>query len=213
MSGLFITFEGPEGSGKSTQVRLLAQSLKGMDMKVLTSREPGGTPFADSLRQILLDRATGTISAMAELLLLETARADHVEKVIRPALKNNCIVICDRFTDSSLAYQGGGRQIATDKVRILNDLATQGLEPDLTFVLDISPDTGLHRAGNYGNKEHDRLESEAIDFHKRVRETFLGLISGTPSRYVLLDGNDPVEIIAEKVLATVRKLLYERNCK
>jgi len=207
MSGLFITFEGPEGSGKSTQVRLLTQSLKADNIDCLTTREPGGTEFANALRTILLDKNTGAISARAELLVMEAARADHVQKVINPALAENKIVICDRYTDSSLAYQGGGRGIEFDTVEKLNDFATKDTKPDLTIILDVTPEAGLERARGYGAKELDRLESEDIDFHIRVRKTFLDLAEKSPEQYMVINGADSVPSIAETILKKITEII------
>ena len=207
MNGLFITFEGPEGSGKSTQVELLAKALADKGLSCETSREPGGTTFADSLRAILLDKSTGEISPRAELLLLQTARADHVEKIIKPAIDAGKVVICDRFTDSSLAYQGGGRGLEARTIHKLNDFATGGISPDITFILDVPPEVGLERARGYGLKEHDRLESEDLSFHKRVRNTFLELAKNDPERYLLLCGTDDVHEIARKIISKVEDKL------
>jgi dTMP kinase len=210
MTGLFITFEGPEGSGKSTQVRILAKYLSENGRDFITSREPGGTYLADALRTILLDKETGNMSAKAELLLLQTARADHVEKIIKPAIDSGQIVICDRFTDSSIAYQGGGRGIDTETICRLNSFSTGDIKPDLTFILDVPPEIGLERARGYGRKELDRLESEDLDFHIRVRETFLALAKKSPERYLVLSGTESVASISEKITSKVEEALSTR---
>ena len=210
MTGLFITFEGPEGSGKSTQVRLLVKYLEEQGKDYTVSREPGGTYLADALRTILLDKETGNISAKAELLLLQTARADHVEKIIKPALESEQIVICDRFTDSSIAYQGGGRGIDTETIDKLNSFSTGDIIPDITFILDVPPETGLERARGYGKKELDRLESENLDFHIRVRDTFLSLAKNNPQRYLVLSGMESVASISEQIVNKVEETLKTR---
>ncbi len=210
MTGVFITFEGPEGSGKSTQVRLLSRYLEEHGKDFLISREPGGTYLADALRTILLDKATGEISAKAELLLLQTARADHVEKVIKPALDSGRIVVCDRFTDSSIAYQGGGRGIDSETIDKLNSFSTGDIIPDITFILDVPPEIGLERARGYGKKELDRLESEDLDFHLRVRETFLTLAKNNPQRYLVLSGTESVTSISEQITSKVEETLKAR---
>lgn len=207
MTGLFITFEGPEGSGKSTQVRLLSRYFTEQGKNFITSREPGGTYLADALREILLDKKTGEISAKAELLLLQTARADHVEKIIKPAIDGGQVVICDRFTDSSIAYQGGGRGIDPQTIAELNSFSTGDIQPDITFILDVPPEIGLERARGYGKKELDRLESEDIDFHIRVRETFLALAKKYPERYLVLSGTESVASIQEKIINKVEEAL------
>ena len=201
--GLFVTFEGPEGSGKSTQVKLLATALANKTIPYVTTREPGGTETADALRSILLSRATGDLSPRAELLMLQAARADHVCKVIKPGLDAGKIVICDRFTDSSIAYQGGGRGLDKSFIEELNDFATENLRPDLTLIFDIDPEEGLKRAGRQGALQLDRVESAGLDFHKRVRDTYLILAQDKPTRYHLIDATRSVEEIAEDVASTI----------
>ena len=198
--GFLVTFEGPEGGGKSTQIHLLSEALARRSIPHVTTREPGGTETADALRAILLDRRTHDLGARAELLLLEAARADHVRRVIKPSLDKGLVVVCDRFTDSSLAYQGGGRGLESSQVAWINDFATDGLTPDLTFLLDIAPDEGLHRAGRQGALQLDRLESAGLDFHGRVRRTFLNLAEAEPDRFVVLDATNESQIVFVRVL-------------
>src|ERR1700679_901135 len=162
--GLFITFEGPDGSGKSTQARLLAERLRGAGRAVLESVEPGGTPIGQQIRRILLDPANKELSATSELLLMFAARAQNVEQWILPALAEGKIVISDRFTDSSLAYQGAGRGLGWETVLDLDRIACHGLVPDLTICVDIDSETGLARAAGRGSSE-TRLEEQAIEFH------------------------------------------------
>lgn len=194
MKGLFVTFEGPEGGGKSTQLARLGRRLEGEDRRVVMTREPGGTAFADQLRQVLL-KAESAILPRAELLLLLSARADHVERVIRPALEAGKIVLCDRYFDSTLAYQGGGRQIEREALELLNDYATGGLVPDLTFLIQVPPSVGLARLG----KNRDRFEAEALDFHTRVHETFQKLGEESPDRFCVIDGTRPVDEIESEI--------------
>ena len=202
-NGFFVTFEGPEGSGKSTQVQKLARELSIRSIPCLFTREPGGTSIADRIRSILLSNSTKELSSRAELLMLEAARADHVDKVIKPALKEGKLVICDRFTDSSVAYQGGGRGIDEDFIASLNEFATGGLEPKLTLIFDIEPEEGLRRAGRQGALQLDRLESEALDFHRRVRSSYIRLAQNRPDRYYLIDASCSVDEVAQKVLSTI----------
>lgn len=199
-AGFFITFEGPEGGGKSTQVQMLSEALARRSVPHVTTREPGGTETADALRQILLDCRTRDLGSRAELLLLEAARADHVRRVIRPNLDRGLVVICDRFTDSSVAYQGGGRGLDPAVVGRLNDFATDGLHPDLTVLIDVDPEEGLHRAGRQGALQLDRLESAGLDFHRRVRAAFLTLARNEPHRFVVVDGRRPVPEVAALIL-------------
>lgn len=181
--GLFVTFEGPEGGGKSTQLARLGRRLEGEDRRVVTTREPGGTSFADQLRQVLL-KAESAILPRAELLLLLSARADHVERVIQPALQAGQIVLCDRYFDSTVAYQGGGRRIDREALELLNDYATGGLMPDLTFLIHVDPSIGLGRLG----RNLDRFEKEDLEFHTRVSDTFLKLAEESPDRFRVIDG-------------------------
>lgn len=201
--GLFVTFEGPEGSGKSTQVQLLTAALDQRTIRYVNTREPGGTPTADALRSILLSRETRDLGSPAELLLLQAARADHVHHVIAPGIERGHVVICDRFTDSSVAYQGGGRGLDRAFIQALNDFATGGIRPDLTFVFDIDVEEGLFRAGRQGSLELDRVESAGLEFHRRVRAAYLELVETDPSRYHCIDATRPIDDIAAEVLTTI----------
>jgi dTMP kinase len=196
--GLFITFEGPDGSGKSTQARMLAQRLRGAGRAVLESVEPGGTPIGQQIRRILLDPANKELAATAELLLMFAARAQNVEQWILPALAQGKIVISDRFTDSSLAYQGAGRGLGAKTVLDLDRIACHGLAPDITFCIDIDSETGLARAQARGGAE-TRLEEQAIEFHHKVREAYHELARNEPQRFRLIDGNGTPEAIAAKI--------------
>ena len=207
--GRFVVFEGGEGSGKSTQAQRLADTLSGYGRAVLVTREPGATDIGKRVRSIVLDHpVTDTeepLSAKAEALLYAADRAHHVSTVIRPALEAGTIVICDRYIDSSLAYQGAGRTLPVEEVRRLSSWATGGLRPDLVVVLDIDPDIGLRRVSQRGGK--DRLETESVAFHRRVRQKFLDLAAADPERYLVVNATDPVEVIAFAVRDRVHRLL------
>jgi dTMP kinase len=204
--GLFITFEGPDGSGKSTQSRMLAERLRGEGRPVLESVEPGGTPIGQQIRRILLDPANQELTAIAELLLMFAARAQNVEQWILPALDQSKIVISDRFTDSSIAYQGSGRGLGWASVLELDRIACHGLIPDLTICIDIDTETGLARALARGGSD-TRLEEQAIEFHHKVREAYHELGRREPHRFRVIDGRGTAEAIAAKVWEQVAPLL------
>lgn len=196
--GMFVAFEGGEGTGKSTQSRLLARHLDRAGVEVLRTFEPGDTPAGAAIRSLLLDPATGHLAPRAEALLYAADRAHHVATVVRPALERGVTVLTDRYIDSSLAYQGAGRTLAVEEVEHLSLWATEGLMPDLTVLLDIPPRVGLRRAGR-----PDRLEAEPLAFHERVREAFLQLAARAPDRYVVLDADRPRVEVAVDVAAAV----------
>lgn len=205
MTGRFITFEGGEGTGKSTQIALLAERLRRAGHVVVTLREPGGTAVGEAVRAVVLDTEHVTMNPRAELLLYEAARAQLVDEVIVPALGRGEIVLCDRYRDSSTAYQGHARGLALDMVCALNHAATGGLVPDLTILLDIDPSVGLRRATK--STAADRLESEDLAFHERVREGFLAIAQGEPERVKVVDAALAPDEIAERVGALVDTLL------
>jgi dTMP kinase len=191
-AGAFITLEGGEGCGKSTQARLLAEWLNSRHVDCLFTREPGGTPLGDEVRNLLKRRTENAIAPLAELMLLEACRAQLVNTVIRPALRCGQAVVCDRYTDSSLAYQGHGRGVSLETVVRLNNIATGGLMPDLTVLLDLAPEQGLARKGNCAE---DRFESEDLEFHRRVRAGYRELAAAGPDRWLVVDaGLRPAEI-------------------
>jgi len=204
--GLFIAFEGGEGSGKSTQSRLLREWLEGEGISVLLTREPGGTELGQGLRSILLSKETGHISPRAEALLYAADRAHHVYSVIQPNLEGGRVVITDRYTDSSIAYQGAGRILSSEEVGRISRWATSALTPHLTIILDQPPGIGLARIA-----EGDRLESESIDFHERVRDEYTILAGADPDRYLVLDATLPVEELAIRIQDRVRPLLEARS--
>jgi dTMP kinase len=202
MKGLFITLEGVEGCGKTTQIARLAEYFRAQGREVLCTREPGGTPVAEKIRALLLDPAHKEMSATAELLLYEAARAQHVDELIRPALEAGRVVISDRFADSTTAYQGAGRGLSSDAVTPLHALATGGLWPDLTVVLDLPAEDGLRRAGRA--RPSDRLEQEPLDFHERVRAEFLEIARREPGRVKVVDASRTPEEVAEAILALIK---------
>jgi dTMP kinase len=204
--GLFIAFEGGDGAGKSTQAGLLAEALESRGLKVLHTREPGGTPIGEKLRSLVLDHGHGHIDAHTEALIFAASRAAHAGQVIRPALERGEIVLTDRYIDSSVAYQGAGRDLGTDAVRSLNEWATAGLLPDLTVLLDVDPAVGRRRR-TAGDAAEDRLESEADEFHTRIREAFLELAASRPAAYLVLPAHSPVSELAARILDRVDALL------
>ena len=192
----FITFEGIDGSGKSTQVKLLAQYLRENGTDVYITREPGGTPLAESLRNILLDTKTGHLSPLSELFLYLASRREHLDKIILPKLEEKITVISDRFADSSVAYQGLGRGISPVKVDELNKLATDSNYPDITFLLDIDPHDGLERLNCQRSQPLDRLESEGIDFLAKIRKGYLWIAEREPQRVIVIDAKLSIKEIA-----------------
>lgn len=188
----FITFEGIEGCGKTTQMRILAKRLESLGNDVTTTREPGGCPIADKIREILLDAENSALVPLAELLLYAAARAQHVAEVVTPALAAGRVVLCDRFTDATLAYQGYGRALDRETIDRLNGLATSGVRPDLTVLLDCPVETGLERAmariNSTDGAREERFELEAMEFHRRVRDGYLQLAAREPNRFVVVDG-------------------------
>ncbi len=205
MTGLFITLEGGDGSGKSTQAQLLTDWLEGEGRTVLRSREPGGTDVGTEIREIVLHHK-GEIAPRAEALLYAADRAQHIATKVRPALARGEIVIQDRYLDSSVAYQGAGRVLGAGEVRDLSLWAAEGLLPDLTILLDLDESVARRRL-DADNKRFDRLEAEKEEFHGRVREAFLELAVAEPDRFLVLDATFPVEAIAESIRARVASLL------
>jgi dTMP kinase len=203
VEGLFIVFEGGEGAGKSTQVQRLADAVSSLGHDVVVTFEPGATASGAQLRKILLDRETTGLAPMAEALLYAADRAQHVATVIRPALGRGAVVISDRYVDSSIAYQAGGRELPESDVRRLSTAATGGLRPDLTVLLDLPPEVGRQRLTGPG----DRIEAETLQFHRRVRRTFLTLASQSRSRYLVVDATTSADRIHEVVMARVLQLL------
>jgi len=205
----FITFEGIEGSGKSTQILKLKQKLSEKGYSVLLTREPGGTTIGDKIRSIVLDPAYKNMAAPCELLLYSASRAQHCIEVIIPALKANKIVLCDRFTDATTAYQAGGRQLPEAWIETLNEFSSQGLKPDLTLLFDCPVELGLSRAKKReaeSNLDQDRFEQETLDFHERVRNRYLQIAKQETDRVSIIDASASLSSIEEKVW----KLLEEK---
>ena len=200
--GLFIAVEGGEGAGKSTQVRAVADYLSSLERDVVVTREPGGPPAAEAIRVILLDHQYAGLSSRAEALLFAAARAEHVHRTIRPALERGADVVTDRYIDSSIAYQGISRDLGVDVIEEISLWATESLVPTLTIVLDIAPTMGLVRAG-----EPDRLESEPLDFHVRVRQGFLDLAARAPERYLVLAADGDRDSISAAITARLDEVL------
>lgn len=219
MPGKFITFEGPDGAGKTTQLKMAGERLTARGFEVVYTREPGGTAISEQIRRILLDPANREMVDKTEALLYAAARAQHVEQLIEPAVRAGKVVLCDRFTDSTLAYQGFGRGIDQKLLRLVNDMAVGGMNPQLTIILDLDPGAGLSRVverqghdngaqyngGNNNGK--DRLEQESIDFHRRVRDGFLTLAKENPGRYKVVDADrDPADV-ADEVWEAIREVV------
>ena len=200
--GLFITFEGGEGCGKSTQSRLLLKKLKQQNIPVVLTHEPGGTALGDEIREALKRRRDSFISPQAELFLFAASRAQLVAELIRPALEDGKVVICDRFTYSTLVYQGYGRGLGLTAIEMVNNMATGNLNPDLIILLDISPEQGLARKRSL----KDRFELEDLSFHRRVREGYLKMAAG-PNRWLVIDASLPKAKIAEIIWDRVSQLL------
>ena len=204
MSGLFITLEGPEGSGKTTQMTPLAAALRAAGYDVLTLREPGGTSISEQVRAILMNLENTAMHARTEILLFLAARAQLVEEVIRPQLAAGKVVLCDRYIDSTLAYQGFGQGESLDTLRSLLDFATGGLRPDLTILLDIESRAGIQRKQTSG--EWTRMDAFTLAYHQRVRQGYLDLAAAEPQRWLKLDAARP----ADEVQAELRQVILER---
>ncbi|HEX8781547.1 MAG TPA: dTMP kinase [Nocardioides sp.] len=203
--GVFVCFEGGEGVGKSTQSRLLCQWLEDAGRAVVLTFEPGDTPVGRDIRGIVLDPATGHLADRTEALLYAADKAEHVEKVVLPALERGDVVVTDRYVDSSLAYQGAGRTLDTDGLERVLRWATGDLRPHLTVLLDLEPEQGLGRF-----EERDRIEAESIEFHRRARQGFLDLAAADPDHYLVLDARGEVDAIAAAVRDRVAALVEDR---
>lgn len=206
---MFITIEGPEGSGKSTAITTVINKLIELGYDVLKTREPGGTPISEQIRNVILDKSNTNMDPITEALLYAAARRQHLTEKIWPALKENKFVICDRYLDSSLAYQGGARNLGVDKILSINNFATDGTFPDLTLLFDIDPKIGLERIAINSNREVNRLDLEKIEFHQKVRATFLELAKRFPSRFVIIDARQDKDKVASDAL----KAILERICE
>lgn len=205
-TGVFLALEGGEGAGKSTQAALLVDWMEGLGHRVLLTREPGGTEVGKILRRIVLDNATGELSPRTEALLYAADKAEHVDQVVLPALADGAIVLTDRYVDSTLAYQGAGRHLDPAEVEHIARWATSSLRPHLTIVLDIDPAIGHTRF-----EGADRIESEPLEFHRRVRAHFLELAAADPDHYLVVNGEDPAEQIHAAVRAAVEPWLSQAS--
>ncbi|WP_248919260.1 dTMP kinase [Pseudomonas entomophila] len=205
MSGLFITLEGPEGAGKSTNREYLAARLREQGVDVVMTREPGGTPLAERIRELLLAPSEETMAVDTELLLMFAARAQHLAQVIRPALARGAVVLCDRFTDATYAYQGGGRGLSVERIAILESFVQGELRPDLTLVFDLPVEVGLARAAARGRL--DRFEQEGQAFFEAVRQAYLQRAGQQPQRYSLLDAAQPLEAVQRAIDALLPGIL------
>ena len=206
---MFITIEGPEGSGKTTAVNYAVQKLEEMGYQIVRTREPGGTPIAEQIRNVILDKNNTKMDKRTEALLYAASRRQHLVEKVWPALKEGKIVVCDRYLDSSLAYQGGARGLGVDNILQVNSFSTEGTFPDLTLLFDIEPELGLARISANANREVNRLDLEKIEFHKTVRNTFLELAKRYPERFVIIDASQSRDEVANKTL----EVILSRLCK
>jgi dTMP kinase len=210
--GLFVTFEGIEGSGKTTQIAITGDYLDKQKIPFIITEEPGGTGLGTELRQILLDKTSLNITEKAELLLFAADRAQHIEEVILPAMNAGKVVLCDRFSDATIAYQGFGRGVDVDFIRTVNNFSSQSLKPDLTLLFDVPVTTGLERIKDRVSPTgkaslEDRFEREKAEFHRRIREGYLSLLRDEPDRIRLIDGSREVDEVAKEVCRLVAELI------
>lgn len=206
---MFITLEGPEGSGKTTAVEYAVKALEEKGYQIVRTREPGGTPIAEQIRNVILDKANTNMDPRTEALLYAASRRQHLVEKVWPALKEGKIVICDRYLDSSLAYQGGARGLGIENILNVNLFATENTFPDLTLLFDITPEEGLKRISANANREVNRLDLEKLDFHHKVRNTFLELAKRYPERFVIIDASKSREEVARATLDAI----MSRLCK
>lgn len=200
---MFITLEGPEGSGKTTAVESAVKKLNELGYEVIRTREPGGTPIAEQIRNVILDKSNTAMDPRTEALLYAASRRQHLVEKVWPALKEGKIVICDRYLDSSLAYQGGARNLGVENVLNVNLFATENTWPDLTLLFDIDPTIGLARINSNSEREVNRLDLEKIEFHNKVRDTFLSLAKRYPDRYVIIDASKSREEVAKQTMDAI----------
>lgn len=209
--GKFITFEGPEGSGKSTQILAVKSFLEKRGFEVLLTREPGGTEAGNKIRSVLLDSSSGNLEPETELFLMLAQRVEHYRKVISKAIKSGKIVLCDRYFDSSVAYQGYARGLGAETVTKIHEKFLPGFLPDCTVLLYIKPECGLERARHGGAKTLDRIESEKIDFHKRVCTGYLQMAKNEPGRFIVIEAGGSPEQISEQILKRLKQKIPEFN--
>lgn len=208
---MFVTIEGPEGSGKSSVTKEVVKRLEEEGFEVVLTREPGGTPIAEQIRNVILDKANTAMDPMTEAMLYAASRRQHLVEKVWPLSKEGKIIISDRFLDSSLAYQGGARGLGIDKILALNQYATDGYYPELTLLFDVDPRIGLARIAANKGREVNRLDLEKIDFHDSVRKTFLDLAKRFPDRYVVLDASKPFNQVVEDAYNAVKEKI--QTCK
>jgi len=209
--GLFVTFEGMEGCGKTTQVKRLARRLQGLGVPVIVTLEPGGTSIGKNIRRVLLDSKNKALTPLSELMLYAADRAQHVEEIIQPALKSGKWVICDRFSDATVVYQGAARGQDQKLIRLLNTIVTQGIRPHLTFLLDCPVGVGLRRALGRNMKGQDRFEKEALSFHRKVRKGYLDLARKNRNRFAILDATANRREIEAQILRHLEGFLKQRG--
>ena len=206
---MFITFEGPEGSGKTSVANKICELLEQEGYKIVHTREPGGTKIAEQIREVILDKENTALDPRSEALLYAASRRQHLVEKVWPAIKEGKIVICDRYLDSSLAYQGGARGLGVDNILNVNMFATENTFPDLTLLFDITPEEGLKRIAANASREVNRLDLEKLEFHHKVRNTFLELAKRYPERYVIIDASKSREEVANATLEAI----LSRLCK
>lgn len=207
MAGLFITIEGPEGAGKTTVLNRVVQVLKQRGMDVVQTREPGGIAIAEQIRSIILNKENTEMDARTEALLYAAARRQHLVETVVPAVNRGAVVLCDRFVDSSLAYQGHARGLGMEEVELINSFAIEGMMPDLTLLFDIRPEEGLARIHQHNGREVNRLDLEDLSFHKKVREGYLYLAEKYASRIVIIDAEKDQESVFKETIAKIEKVL------
>ncbi|GIN99206.1 thymidylate kinase [Siminovitchia terrae] len=211
MSGLFITLEGPEGAGKTTFIEKLVNDLAEAGVKALATREPGGIEIAEKIRTIILDKEHTVMDPRTEALLYAAARRQHLTEKVLPALQEGKVVLCDRFIDSSLAYQGYARGIGIDEVYSINEFAIQGAMPDVTLYFDIDPELGLRRIARNAGREVNRLDLEKIEFHHKVREGYHLLIQRFPDRIILIDAAAPFDVVYQNAKKMIESRLVQEG--
>ena len=206
---MFITFEGPDGSGKSTVIKAVYEKLLKDNFDVLLTREPGGTPIAEKIRDIILDNSNTALDARTEALLYAASRRQHLVEKIWPALKEGKIVLCDRFIDSSLAYQGGGRNLGVENVLNINLFATENTYPDISLFFDVSPEIGLSRVNSDKKRVADRLDNENENFHDKVYETFKKIVANNKNRFIVIDASKPLDEVIVNTYQILKNKLNE----
>ncbi|SDN57550.1 dTMP kinase [Fictibacillus solisalsi] len=211
MNGLFITIEGPDGSGKSTQIKKLAEFLKESSIPFILTREPGGTAVSDKIRSLILDPAHPEMADETEVLLYAASRAQHVKEKIIPAQKEGKLVLCDRFVDASVAYQAYGLGIPVEDVTRINRFATGGLKPDRSYLIDVAPEIGRQRmVSRYSGEALDRIEQKELDYHERVRSGFQKIYEENKERFLLVDGNQTEDEVFDVIIKDIKLLLANR---